>query len=85
MLAPAGLHRSLAEDVRAEMTCEMLATLDSGRWKRSRFQLDREKLKEAELHDGHYLLRSNLSDKEPEYLWELYMLLVEIDVVFPTT
>ena len=47
-----------------------------------RFKLDREKLKEAELYDGHYLLRSNLSGKEPKYLWELYMLLVEIEAVF---
>jgi len=47
-----------------------------------RFQLDKEKLEEAQLYDGHYLLRSNLSGKEPKYLWELYMLLVEIEGVF---
>jgi len=47
-----------------------------------RFRLDKEALKEAELYDGHYLLRSNLSDKEPEWLWKLYMLLVEIEAVF---
>ena len=46
------------------------------------FALRREKLKEAELYDGHYLLRSNLSDKEPEWLWQLYMLLVRIEGVF---
>jgi hypothetical protein len=46
------------------------------------FRLDREKLKEAELYDGHYLLRSNLTDKEPEWLWKLYMLLVQIEAVF---
>ena len=46
------------------------------------FQLDKAALKEAELYDGHYLLRSNLSDKEPEWLWKLYMLLVEIEAVF---
>jgi len=34
------------------------------------------------LYDGHYLLRSNLSDKEPEWLWKLYILLVEIEAVF---
>jgi hypothetical protein len=38
------------------------------------FALKKEKFKEAELYDGHYLLRSNLSDKEPEWLWQLYML-----------
>ena len=46
------------------------------------FRLKKEALKEAELYDGHYLLRSNLSDKEPEWLWKLYMLLVEIEAVF---
>lgn len=46
------------------------------------FRVRKEKLKEAELFDGHYLLRSNLSDKEPEWLWQLYMLLVQIESVF---
>jgi len=46
------------------------------------FQLKQEELKAVELYDGHYLLRSNLSDKEPEWLWKLYMLLVEIEAVF---
>ena len=43
------------------------------------FGLRKKKLKEAELYDGHDLLRSNLSDKEPEWLWQLYMLLVRIE------
>jgi hypothetical protein len=47
-----------------------------------KFRLLKEKLKDAELYDGHYLLRSNLSDQEPEWLWKLYMLLVEIEAVF---
>jgi len=46
------------------------------------FALRKEKLQEAELYDGHYLLRSNLSDQEPEWLWQLYMLLVRIEGVF---
>ena len=46
------------------------------------FALSKEKLKEAELYDGHSLLRSNLSDKEPEWLWQLSMLLVRIEGVF---
>ena len=46
------------------------------------FRVNKEKLAEAELFDGHYLLRSNLSDKEPEWLWKLYMLLVQIEAVF---
>jgi len=46
------------------------------------FRIKKEKLAEAELFDGHYLLRSNLSDKEPQWLWKLYMLLVQIEAVF---
>jgi hypothetical protein len=46
------------------------------------FRLNKEAFKEAELYDGHYLLRSNLRDKEPEWLWKLYTLLVEIEAVF---
>ena len=47
-----------------------------------RIQLEKEKLDDAELHDGHYLLRSNMSEQEPRYVWELYMLLVEVEAVF---
>jgi hypothetical protein len=47
-----------------------------------KFRLLQEALKGSELYDGHYLLRSNLSDKEPDWLWKLYMLLVEIEAVF---
>jgi len=46
------------------------------------FRVKQEKLAEAELLDGHYLLRSNLSDQEPEWLWKLYLLLVQIEAVF---
>lgn len=46
------------------------------------FKLKKEKLAEAELYDGHYLLRTNLTRKEPEWLWKLYMLLVQIEAVF---
>ena len=46
------------------------------------FQLKQAELQAAELYDGHYLLRSNLRDKEPEWLWKLYIQLVEIEAVF---
>ena len=48
------------------------------------FRLEKEALKDAELYDGQYLLRSNLSGEEPEKLWKLYILLVEIEAVFKT-
>ena len=47
-----------------------------------KFRLRQAALQESELYDGHYLLRSNLSDKQPAWLWKLYMLLVEIEAVF---
>jgi transposase len=48
------------------------------------FQLDKEKLQKAELRDGHYLLRSNLLGEKPEVLWELYILLTQIEAAFRT-
>lgn len=46
------------------------------------FRLDKEKLKKAELRDGHYLLRSNLVSEEPAVLWERYVLLTQIEAAF---
>jgi hypothetical protein len=46
--------------------------------------LDQEKLQKAELRDGHYLLRSNLLGEKPEGLWELYLLLTQIEAAFRT-
>ena len=48
------------------------------------FQLDKEKLQKAEWRDGHYLLRSNLLGEKPEVLWELYLLLTQIEAAFRT-
>jgi len=49
-----------------------------------RFRLDREKFDKAELRDGHYLLRSNVTASEPDVLWERYVQLTEIEAVFKT-
>jgi hypothetical protein len=46
------------------------------------FQLDREKLKKAEVRDGHYLLRSNLVSADPAVLWERYIQLTQIEAAF---
>ena len=46
------------------------------------FQLDKVKLKEAELRDGHYLLRTNLVGEDPAVLWERYMQLTQIEAAF---
>ena len=46
------------------------------------FQLDKAKLKEAELRDGHYLLRANLVAEDPAVLWDRYMQLTQIEAAF---
>jgi transposase len=46
------------------------------------FQLDKKKLKEAELRDGHYLLRTNLVGEDPAVLWDRYMQLAQIEAAF---
>jgi hypothetical protein len=46
------------------------------------FRLDKNKLKEAQLRDGHYLLRSNVSGEDPAILWTCYAQLIQIESVF---
>jgi transposase len=46
------------------------------------FQVDKAKLKEAQLRDGHYLLRTNLVAEDPAVLWDRYMQLVQIETAF---
>jgi Transposase DDE domain len=48
------------------------------------FHLDQEQLKQAELRDGHYLLRSNMVAEHPAVLWERYMQLTQIEAAFRT-
>jgi transposase len=46
------------------------------------FQLDKAKLKEAALCDGHYLLRTNLLAEDPAVLWDRYVQLTQIEAAF---
>jgi len=46
------------------------------------FQLDKARLKEAELRDGHYLLRTNLMAEDPAVLWDRYVQLTQIEAAF---
>lgn len=48
------------------------------------FAVDKEKLRKAELRDGHYLLRSNLTGEDPGVLWERYIQLTQIEAAFKT-
>src|SRR5258708_1148575 len=46
------------------------------------FTVDHNKLQEAELRDGHYLLRSNLTSADPAVLWTRYVQLTQIESAF---
>jgi transposase len=46
------------------------------------FIVDKKKLRKAELRDGHYLLRSNLTAEDPGVLWERYVQLTQIEAAF---
>lgn len=46
------------------------------------FRVRKEKLREAELVDVHYLLRSNQVGEAPAVLWERYIQLTQIEAAF---
>jgi hypothetical protein len=46
------------------------------------FGIRRDKLRQARRHEGHYLLRSNLTGESPEKLWQFYIQLTEVEQAF---
>jgi transposase len=48
------------------------------------YRLRVEKFKQAEVLDGHYLLRTSLQGESPEVLWRYYIQLTEIEAAFKT-
>jgi transposase len=46
------------------------------------FSLRKDKLREALRREGRYLLRTNMSEKDPARLWELYTQLTQIEEAF---
>jgi hypothetical protein len=46
------------------------------------FSLNRKKLRQVRRREGRYLLRSNLTGRDPAELWQFYMRLVEIEAAF---
>ena len=48
------------------------------------FTLDRAKLRQVRRREGRYLLRTNLTGKDPAELWRFYIQLVEIEAAFKT-
>jgi transposase len=49
-----------------------------------RFALDRAKLRGVRRREGRYLLRTNLTGKDPAELWRFYIELTEIEAAFKT-
>ena len=43
------------------------------------YRLDRNKLRQARLREGRYLLRTNLVEEEPAKLWSHYLLLMAVE------
>jgi len=46
------------------------------------FKLKRDKYRQWRRREGRYLLRTNLTDRDPKMLWEYYLQLVEIEGAF---
>ena len=47
-----------------------------------RFALNRKKLRQVRRREGRYLLRTNLSGRDPAQLWQFYIQLVEVEAAF---
>jgi len=46
------------------------------------FKLQRDKLREVRRREGRYLLRSNLTGKDPAKLWQFYIQLTQVEAAF---
>ena len=46
--------------------------------------LNRAKLRQVRRREGRYLLRTNLTDRDPATLWDLYRRLVQVEEAFKT-
>jgi hypothetical protein len=46
------------------------------------FALNRKKLRQVRRREGHYLLRTNLTDTDPAQLWAFYIQLTEVEQAF---
>ena len=46
------------------------------------YQLRKDKLRKVRRREGRYLLRSNLTEKDPSKLWQFYMQLTQVEAAF---
>ena len=49
------------------------------------YALNRKKLRQARRHEGRYLLRTNMSGRDPADLWRFYIQLVEVEAALRTS
>ncbi|MBU4246842.1 MAG: IS1634 family transposase [Verrucomicrobia bacterium] len=49
-----------------------------------RFSLRKDRLRDTRRREGRYLLRTNLTDRDPATLWQFYMQLVRVEEAFRT-
>lgn len=61
-----------------------LVTVDVSASSALTYQLDRPKLRAVRRREGRYLLRTNLTDYDPDVLWRYYMQLVFVEEAFRT-
>jgi len=82
LLMKLGAARKEAGGVYAAVAIE-LPPKDQPRQAHSfRFTLNRAKLRQVRRREGHYLLRSNLSEESPAKLWQFYIQLTEVEQAF---
>lgn len=53
-----------------------------GKEKKFGFTLRKDKLRQVRRREGRYLLRSNMTGKTPEQMWEFYLQLVQVEQAF---
>jgi transposase len=72
MLPQAGASGALTEPAAPDIKAHPLFS----------FRLNRKKLRAVRRREGRYLLRTNLTGRDPEELWQFYLQLTEIEAAF---
>jgi len=64
------------------LTVQLPEAADQAKAASFTFQLLKDKLRQVRRREGRYLLRTNLSDKEPAKLWQFYVQLTQVEAAF---
>lgn len=81
LLMKIGAARQKAPSAARLFHIEVLAG-QSQRQGQLRFRLLRDKLRQVRRREGRYLLRTNLPERDPSKLWQLYIQLVQVEQAF---